>query len=53
MNPVFDMRDVAVVNNALPAPYAVNLIAFFQQQLRKIGAVLSGDAGDQCVFHGL
>ena len=30
---------------------AVDLVAFFQQQFGQVGAVLPGDAGDQCGFH--
>ena len=30
---------------------AVDLLALRQQALLKIGAVLAGDAGDECSFH--
>ena len=30
--------------------YAVDFIALFQQKLGQIGAVLTGDAGDECFF---
>jgi hypothetical protein len=30
---------------------AVHLVPFLQQQFRQIGAILSGYAGDECLFH--
>jgi hypothetical protein len=27
------------------------LVAFGEQQLRQVGTVLAGDAGDECFFH--
>lgn len=30
---------------------AVDFVALFQQKLCKVGAVLAGDAGDECFFH--
>jgi len=32
---------------------AVDLVVLFQQQLGQIGAVLAGDAGDDCCFHNI
>ena len=29
---------------------AVDLVAFFEQELGEVGTVLSGDAGDECVL---
>ena len=45
-----DVVDSRGVGQGSPAGDAVNLIALFQQELRKIGAVLTGDAGNQRNF---
>ena len=34
------------IRNTVPAHQSVNLISFFQQELRQIGTVLSGNAGN-------
>ena len=47
---IFEMCDIAEIDDALAPPDAVDLIALFEQQLREIGAVLTGDAGNQCAF---
>lgn len=41
------------VDGARSAVGAVNLIAFFEQQLGKVGAVLAGNAGDDCNRHNI
>lgn len=41
------MRDALVGLGAAAAGEAVDLVAFFQQQLREVAAVLAGDAGDE------
>ena len=54
---VVDMRvlvevvDPVGVEQAGAALDAVHLVAFFEQQLGQVGAVLAGHAGDQCCFH--
>ena len=45
------MVDPRRVERARAADDAVDFVAFFQQQLREIRAVLAGDAGDECFFH--
>jgi hypothetical protein len=30
----------------------MHLVALGEQQLRQVGTVLAGDAGDECFFHG-
>ncbi len=47
---VVDPRGVEQRGAALDA---VHLIALFQQKLCQIRSVLSGDAGDECLFHGI
>ena len=49
---IAQMCDIAVIDHALAAHDAVNLIALFEQQFCKIRSVLTGDTGDQCMFHG-
>ena len=55
---VLDMRILVDVIDALgveergAALDAVDFVAFFEQEFREIGTVLSGDAGDECFFHG-
>ena len=41
------MLDARAVEHARAADDAVDGVAFLQQQLRKVGAVLAGDAGDE------
>ena len=45
------MGDPLAVIDRGTADDAVNVVAFFQQELGQIAAVLAGDAGDQCFFH--
>ena len=40
------------VEGARAADDAVDFVAFFQEQIREVGAVLAGDAGDERFFHG-
>ena len=47
------MVDAVRVEQGCPAFDAMDLIAFGQQQFCKVGAVLAGDAGDECFFHGI
>ncbi len=56
--PVFSQVRVGVnavqpagVEGAGAADQAVNLVAFGEQQLREVGTVLPGDAGDEGFFH--
>ena len=48
---VQNVVDAGGVGEGCPAGNAMDLIALFQQKFGKIGAVLTGDAGDQCFFH--
>ncbi len=51
-----EMRVALQMGNALTvidrrtADDAVDIVAFFQQELRQIAAVLAGDTGDECFF---
>ena len=45
------MIDAVGVERGGAALDAVNLVALVEQQLRQVGAVLAGDAGDQGSFH--
>ena len=47
----FQMGDALSVIDRRTADDAVDIVAFFQQELRQIAAVLAGDAGDECFFH--
>jgi hypothetical protein len=47
-----EVVDAVGVEGGCPAFDAVDFIAFFQQEFGEVGAVLAGDAGDQCFFHG-
>ena len=40
----------SVLNRLRAALDAVHLIALLQQELGQVGAVLAGDAGDECDF---
>jgi hypothetical protein len=42
-----EVIDAVRIERAGPADQAVHFVAFIQQELRQIGAVLAGDAGDQ------
>jgi len=46
-----EMVDAVRVEQGRAPLDAVYLIALLQQQLREIGPVLSGHAGDQCLLH--
>jgi hypothetical protein len=54
-----DVRVLVEVVDALgvearrAADHAVDLVAFGEQQLGEVGAVLPGDACDECAFHGV
>src|SRR5262249_40425946 len=48
VEPAPDVLDPLEVLPAGPAHHAAHGIAFFQQEFRDVGAVLPGDAGDQC-----
>jgi hypothetical protein len=50
MGVVVEMVDVIGVEEAR-APQAVDLVAFREQKLGKVGAVLPGNAADQCPCH--
>ena len=52
MRVVIEMIDAAGVERRRAALDAVDDIALAEQKLGKIGAVLAGDAGDQCNFVG-
>jgi hypothetical protein len=45
-----EMVDAVGVEQGCPALDAVHLVALVEQELGEIGAVLSGDAGDQGDF---
>ncbi len=47
---VHNVVDTSCIGNRSPASNTVDLISLFQQELSQIGAVLSGDAGDECFF---
>ena len=47
----FQMGDALSVIDRRTADDAVDIVAFFQQELRQIAAVLAGDTGDECFFH--
>ena len=44
------MGDALEVEGARPADHAADLVALVEQELGQVGAVLAGDAGDQCSF---
>ena len=45
------MIDARCVESARAANYAVNFVAFLDQQIGQIAAVLAGDARDERFFH--
>ncbi len=47
---VIEMVDAVGVEQTRPPHQAVHLIALLQQEFAQIGAVLAGDAGNQCAF---
>ena len=46
-----EVVDAVGVEQRSAALDAVHLVALFQQEFGQIGAVLAGDAGDECYFH--
>ena len=52
MRVLVDVVDPLGVEQRGPAFDAVDFIAFFEEEFREIGSVLSGDAGDEGAFHG-
>ena len=48
-----EVIDAVGVEQRRTALDAVHLVALLQQQFRQIGAVLAGDAGNQCALHGI
>src|SRR5260370_16086451 len=50
MGILVEMLDALGVERRGPALNAVNFVAVFQQKLGQIGAILPGDARDQCDF---
>ena len=46
-----EVVDALGVERRCAADYAVDLVALRKEELRKVASVLSGDAGDQCLFH--
>jgi len=46
-----EVIDTIGVEGAGPADKAVDLIALREQKFGQVGAVLAGDAGDECFFH--
>ena len=51
MRIVVEVVDARGVEAGGAADDAMDFVAFFQQQFGEIGAVLTGDAGDECAFH--
>jgi hypothetical protein len=51
MRILVDVVDPLRVERGSAALDAVDFIAFFQQKLRQVGAVLAGHASYQCFFH--
>ena len=49
LNPV-QVFDPAPVETAGPPNQSVNLVTLFQKKLRKVGTILTGDAGDERFF---
>ena len=49
-DPVLDVGDALEVERARPPDHAADLVALVEQELGQVGAVLAGDAGDQCSF---
>ena len=46
-----ELLDAPEVDRARAAERAVDAVALVEQQLGEVGAVLAGDAGDDCSFH--
>jgi len=47
---VIEVIDAIGIERRRPALYAVHRVALVQQELRQIGAVLAGDARNQCAL---
>jgi len=47
------MVDAVRVEQGCAAFDAVDFVAFGKKEFGEVGSVLSGDAGDQCFFHGM
>jgi hypothetical protein len=47
MRILIDVLDSASIERGAPALYAVNYIAFFEQQAREVSAILACDTGNQ------
>ena len=52
VRPLIKMVDTVRIEQGRAALDAVDLIALVQKEFRQIGAVLTGDAGDECFLHG-
>ena len=50
-DPVADVLDAVELLGRGAADHAVDVVALLEQQLGEVGAVLAGDAGDQCAGH--
>jgi hypothetical protein len=51
MRILVDVIDTLSIEKRSAAFDAVNLVTFSEKKFREVGAVLSGDAGDECCFH--
>ena len=51
MRILVEVIDPVGVEQGGPSLDAVHLIAFFQQKFSQVGAVLTGDSGNECFFH--
>src|SRR5215472_4878955 len=50
MEVVVEMIDAVSVEEACASHEAMDLVAFCEQELGEVGAVLTGNAGDQCTL---
>ena len=48
-----DVIDALGIEARCPAFDAVDLVALFQEEFGEVGAVLAGDAGNECFFQGV
>lgn len=46
-----EMSEAAAFQGAGAAHHAVDFVAFGEEQLGQVGAVLASDAGDECALH--
>lgn len=51
VRPLVKMVDTVRIEQGRTALDAVDFVALVQKEFRQIGAVLTGDAGDECFFH--